>query len=254
MTDIRANDPALDDDDRLPWLEAVEEDDKEEGPSAAKLIASVVIALIVIGLVVGGIFWMQSNTRQPGASGGGEPEMIAAPDGDYKVKPGDPGGMQVEGKGDTTFAASEGADPKGVINTDAAPEAPVKATRPPAQAQPQAQTPTSGRPQQQAQAAPPRTPTPTPTPTPAPAPAPAPAAPAAGGASVQLGAFSSQAAANSAWKALSGRFKYLEPLSHSVVSAQVGGKTVYRLRASGADAKALCGRLRVAGESCVQVN
>jgi gluconate kinase len=32
MTDIRANDPALDDDDRLPWLEAVEEDDEKDGP------------------------------------------------------------------------------------------------------------------------------------------------------------------------------------------------------------------------------
>jgi len=233
MTDIRANDPALDDDDRLPWLEAVEEDDKEEGPSAAKLVASVVIALIVIGLVVGGIFWMQNN--DPGADAPvGEPEMIAAPKGDYKVKPGDPGGMQVEGKGDTTFAASEGADPKGVINTEAAPEAPVTVVRRPAPAP----APAPARPQQQAQAAP----------------APAPAAPAARGASVQLGAFSSQAAANSAWKALSGRFKYLEPLSHSVIPAQVGGKTVYRLRASGADAKSLCGRLRVAGESCVEVN
>jgi hypothetical protein len=70
---------------------------------------------------------------------------------------------------------------------------------------------------------------------------------------VQLGAFSSQASAERAWKALSGRFGYLAPLSHSVVSASVGGKTVYRLRASGADAKGVCGRLRVAGESCVEV-
>jgi hypothetical protein len=37
------------------------------------------------------------------------------------------------------------------------------------------------------------------------------------------------------------------------VSANVGGKTVYRLRAGGAEAKAVCGRLRVAGESCVEV-
>jgi cell division septation protein DedD len=236
MTDIRANDPALDDDDRLPWLEAVEEDERDDGPSAAKLIASVVIGLVIIGLVVGGVFWMQSGDPR-GAAPGGEPEMIAAPEGDYKVKPSDPGGMKVEGKGESAYAASAGADPKGVINTDAAPEAPVtKAAPAPAPA------PAPAR-QQQAQAAP------------APAPAPAPAAPAAGGgATVQLGAFSSQAGAEKAWKALAGRFGYLAPLSHSVVSAAVGGKTVYRLRASGGDAKALCGRLRVAGESCVEVS
>ena len=233
MTDIRANDPALDDDDRLPWLEAVEEDDAKDGPGAAKLIAFVVIGLLVIGLVVGGVFWMRSPDSG-GTAPGAEPEMIAAPEGDYKVKPGDPGGMQVEGKGDTAYAASEGADPKGVINVDAAPEAPVTA-------------------------APKQHPAPAPAPAakqqvPAPAPAPAPARPPAGGTTIQLGAFSSQAGANNAWKALSARFKYLAPLTHSVVPATVGGKTLYRLRASGADAGGLCNRLRIAGESCVVVD
>lgn len=235
MTDVRANDPALDDDDRLPWLEAVEEDDERDGPGAAKLLAFVVIGLVIIGLVVGGVFWM----RSPGGGGttapAGEPEIIAAPEGDYKVKPTDPGGMKVEGKGDTAFAASEGADPKGQINMDAVPEAPVAPT-PKQQSAQAAPAPAPAAPKQQA-----------------PAPAPAPARPAAGGATVQLGAFSSQAGAERAWKALSGRFSYLAPLSHSVASANVGGKTVYRLRASGPDAKGLCGRLRVAGESCVEV-
>ena len=236
MTDARANDPAMDEDDRLPWLEAVEEEDDTDGPGAAKLIAFVVIGLIIIGLVVGGVFWMRSPDSG-GTAPGGEPEMIAAPEGDYKVKPGDPGGMKVEGKGETAYAASEGADPKGVINVDAAPEAPVTATP----KQQPAPAPAPAAPKQQA-------------PAPAPAPVPArPAAPAAGGVTIQLGAFSSQASANNAWKALSGRFKYLAPLTPSVVSATVGGKTLYRLRASGPDAKGLCGRLRVAGESCVEV-
>ena len=228
MTDMRANDPGLDDDDRLPWLEAVEEDEASDGPGAAKLIAFVVIGLLVIGLVVGGVFWMRS-TDGGSADPAGEPELIAAPEGDYKVKPDDPGGMKVEGKGDTAYAASEGADPKGVINVDAAPEAPVVA------APKQQPAPAAAAPKQ------------------APA-APAPARPASGGATVQLGAFSSQAGANNAWKALSTRFKYLSPLSHSVVPATVNGKTLYRLRAGGPDAKGLCGRLRVAGESCVVVD
>jgi hypothetical protein len=240
MTDVRANDPALDDEDRLPWLEAVDEDERSEGPGAAKLIAFVIIGLVAIGLIVGGLFWMGSRVGQQGGAGG-EPEVIAAPEGDYKVKPDDPGGMKVEGEGDTAFATSEGADPKGAINVDAVPEAPVSRTPTP----------------EPAPAPTPAPPVAAPKPAPAPAPTPrtpAPAAPAAGGATIQLGAFSSQAGANNAWKALSGRFKYLAPLTQGVTSTQVGGKTLYRLRASGPGASELCGRLRVAGESCVVVN
>ena len=234
MTDVRADDPALDDEDRLPWLEAVDEDERSDGPGAAKLIAFVIIGLVAIGLIVGGLFWMGSRVGQ-NVGAEGEPEVIAAPEGDYKVKPDDPGGMKVEGEGDTAFATSEGADPKGSINVNAVPETPVTA---PPKAQP---------------APAPAAPAPKAAPAPAPK-APAPAAPAAGGANIQLGAFSSQAGANNAWKALSARFKYLAPLSHSVTSAQVGGKTLYRLRAGGPGAKDLCGRLRVAGESCVVVD
>jgi hypothetical protein len=43
-------------------------------------------------------------------------------------------------------------------------------------------------------------------------------------------------------------------MTHTVIPVQSGGKTLYRLRASGGDVKGVCGRLRVAGESCVEVN
>jgi len=205
--------------DRLPWLEAVEEDDDDGGPSFAKMAAWIVIGLIAIGIVVGGLFWAGNRNRE-----GGNGEIIAAPEGDYKVRPDDPGGMNVAGEGDTVYAASEGAQPSGRLGTNA-PEAPV--TRP--QQQPQAQ------------------------PSAPPAPAPRPA-PAAGGATIQLGAFSSQAGATRAWAALSGRFRYLAPLSHSVVPVQSGGRTLYRLRASGPDAQGVCRRLQVAGEACSVVD
>ncbi|HKT14910.1 MAG TPA: SPOR domain-containing protein, partial [Allosphingosinicella sp.] len=78
--------------------------------------------------------------------------------------------------------------------------------------------------------------------------------PAAAKDSVQLGAFSSSSAANNAWKTLASRFKYLEPLNHSVTTVSAGGKTLYRLRASGPNVDNLCGRLRVAGESCVSID
>lgn len=221
MTDGRADE--MGEDDRLPWLEAVEDEDAEGSPSAAKLIAAVIVGLIAIGLVVGGLFWLGSR----GATGG-EGELIAAPEGDYKVPPPERGGMEVEGEGDTAFAASEGAEPKARLNPDAMAEAPVTAPRPKVPA-PQAKAPPQAQP------------------------AATPEQPAAPGATVQLGAFSSQAAANNAWRALAGRFSYLAPLSHSVIPVESGGRTLYRLRASGPGAADVCRRLRVAGEDCAVV-
>jgi hypothetical protein len=234
MSDFRADDDRLDDDDRLPWLEAVDEDEQTGGPSALKLIVSVIIGLVAIGLVIGGVFWL----RDRGVTEG-KPEVIAAPKGDYKVRPTDPGGMKVEGTGETAFAASGGAEPRGRIDVDAVPEAPVSAPPKTVPAPPPAPA---------AVATPPSTP-----PAKAATPKPAETPPAAEGTSIQLGAFSSQAAATSAWKALSTRFKYLEPLSYSVTPVTSNGRTLYRLRASGPNAAALCSRLRVAGESCVAI-
>jgi len=214
-------------DDRLPWLEAVEEDDEREGPSALKLIASVVIGLVAIALIVGGLFWLGNRNRE-----GGNGEVIAAPQGDYKVRPDNPGGMNVQGTGDTAYAASEGAQPRAQLNAGAVPERPV--ARPAANAP--AANATATAPQ------PPARPAPAPAPTPAPA--------AGGGGSIQLGAFSSQASANRAWTGLSGRFRYLAPLNHSVIPVQAGGRTLYRLRAGGPGAADICRRLRIAGEDC----
>lgn len=227
MTDIRADDATpLDEEDRLPWLEAVDEDDESDGPSPLKLVAAVLIGLAAIGLVISSLFWWGNRGTSNGA-----PEVITAQSGDYKVKPDSPGGMKVEGSGETSFAASEGAIPKGTINVDAVPEEPVG--KAPAQPAPAAPAP----------AAAPA----------AKAPASAPAALSGPGGTIQLGAFSSGAAANTAWKSLATRFKYLEPLTHSVTPVSVGGKTLYRLRASGPKAGNLCGRLKVAGETCVSL-
>lgn len=215
MTDARAEE--LGDEDRLPWLEAVEENEDQGGPSVAKLIGAIVIGLVAIAVIVGGLFWLGDRNR---ADGNGE--TIAAPKGDYKVRPDQPGGMNASGEGDTAAAASAGAEPKGRINTNAVAEAPI------------------ARPQPAPKAPPAR----------APAQPPAPTAP---GGTIQLGAFSTPASANNAWRALSGRFRYLAPLGHSVVPVQSGGRTLYRLRASGPDAGSVCRRLQVAGEACAVV-
>jgi hypothetical protein len=245
MTDVRAED--MDEGDRLPWLEAVEEDDGGDGPSALKLIVAVLIGLAAIGAIVGGLFWL-GNRHAGGDAAPSEVATLKAPPGAYKVKPDSPGGMKVQGQGDSSFAASAGAEPKGQIDTNAVPEVPVSRTAP--AAAPAAQ------PARTAQAQPqPAKPAPAPAKPPAPAKAtPAPAPAAAGGARIQLGAFPNQAVAEKAWKSLSGRFTYLAPLTHNVEAAQVNGRTWYRLRAGGPGAAGICARLKVAGEQCLTID
>jgi cell division septation protein DedD len=247
MSDISRDRLDTADEDRLPWLEAVEDEDDEPGVGAGKLIAALVAGLIALGLIVGGVFWIRDRSANPGGSGEGE--LIAAPAGEYKERPVTPGGMQVEGTGDVSYGASEGADVNSAIDLTAIPEAPV--TEP--------QTPAAIEPVTAPAPAPKAKPTvvaKAPAPAPAkPAPAAAPAAPAAGGSgTIQLGAFSSEGKANAAWKSLSGRFSFLGGLTSSVTTVKAGDSTLYRLRAGGADSKGVCAKLRVAGESCVVVN
>lgn len=214
MTDTRLGGGRIDDDGRMPWLEPVEEDDQPSGPRFGKWIVLAILALVILGGAAGGYHWWS----QQGATGG-HGELIPAPPGPYKIRPTEPGGMDIDGEGDTAFAASEGADPKGTIDMSAVPEEPIM------KAAPKAAGRGSEAPNEQT-----------------------------GGGAIQLGAFSSEAAANSAWKGLAGRFAYLEPLTYTVIPIKTGDRTLYRLRASGPDAASICGRLRVAGESCVSVN
>ena len=99
----------LQDEDRLPWLEAVETDDEDEGVSGSKLAGLVLAGLLALGVLIGGIWWLRSQQQGPQGDG----TLIAAQEGDYKVKPDAPGGMKVEGQGDASFAASEGAEANG---------------------------------------------------------------------------------------------------------------------------------------------
>jgi cell division septation protein DedD len=93
---------------------------------------------------------------------------------------------------------------------------------------------------------------------PAPADAPA-AAPAivASGFGVQLGAFSSAERANEEWKKLQGDAAgMLDGLAPRVVVGESSGKTIYRLQAEVRDeaqARAICGGLKVAKKPCVPV-
>ena len=245
MTDNDRDTLPLQDEDRLPWLEAVDDDADEETISTGKLIGFAIAAIVALGVVIGGISLLRS---QEGPKGDGK--LIAAQEGDYKVRPDAPGGMKVEGQGDSSFAASEGAEANGKIDTNAAPETPVKGAKAPlakpgfsgAPAKPvaTASVPASGG---KLVAPPPAKPLPNA------------AMAAASGSLVQLGAFGSEAKANEAWTTLAKRFGYLSALPKSVVTAQVNGNQVYRLRANaGGQASTICGKLKVAGENCMIVN
>jgi cell division septation protein DedD len=80
-------------------------------------------------------------------------------------------------------------------------------------------------------------------------------APAAGGYGVQLGAFSSAERANEEWKKLrADTGGTLEGLAPRVVVGEAAGKTLYRLQAEVRDeaqARAICGGLKVANKACV---
>jgi cell division protein FtsN len=90
------------------------------------------------------------------------------------------------------------------------------------------------------------------------APAAAPASPAdSAGFGVQLGAFSSAERANAEWKKLQAQAAgTLDGLEPRVVVGESSGKTIYRLQAQVRDeaqARAICGGLKVAKKPCVPV-
>lgn len=245
MTEDTRDPLPLQDEDRLPWLEAVDDDADADTISTGKLIGWAVAALVALGVAIVGISFLQS---QPAPKGDGK--LIAAAEGDYKVRPDSPGGMKVEGQGDSSFAASEGAEANGKVDLNSTAEVPVKIAKPAAPkpgfsgavAKPvaTAAVPASGG---KLVKQPPARPLPNVAMT------------APGGSLVQLGAFGSEAKANEAWTSLAKRFAYLSALPKSVETAQVNGNQVYRLRANaGGEAATICGKLKVAGENCLIVN
>lgn len=228
------------DEDRLPWLETVD-DDYRDGPGVGRLILLILLGLAVIAAAIFGYHYYQ---RMQGSDGNGE--LIAAQEGDYKVKPDDPGGLKVEGEGESAIATSDGSNAgNATINVEAIPETPVTGTKAGTSASTTTgatktgvAVPASGGKLTVAPTGPGRMPA---------------AGGASGGALVQLGSFGSESEANAQWAKTSKRFAYLALLGKSVQQADVGGRKVFRLRVnagSAGQANELCGKLKVAGEAC----
>jgi hypothetical protein len=239
MGDYARDSLDLDDDDRLPWLEPAD-DETVERLSTLKLLLFILCALALVGVLIFGIWYVRGS---PGESDG-EGTLISAPKGDYKIAAKDADAKAFQGEGDATFPVSEGEDRDSHIDPSRLPEVPVTGGAAPSDATRAAPRPSAkvSAPVENAPAA-------------AGKKAP-PAALAAGGALIQLGAYGSEAVARDAWSKLSKRFDYLAPLGTSIEKATVGASIFYRLRAAApnaAQATMLCGKLKVAGESCLVV-
>jgi hypothetical protein len=233
----------LDDDDRLPWLEPADDDDGSDGLSTLKLILFILAGLVLLGAVVAGIWYLKDRQAR---SGGGEGTLIAAPPGDYKIAAKEADAKAFQGEGDASFPVSEGEDRDSKIDPSRLPEVPLTGAPPASAGAAKAPEKPSSKVTAPVGAA-----------VPAAGPKAAQAAGAAsGGPMIQLGAYGSEAVAKDAWNRLSKRFAYLAPLGTSIEKAAVGGGTFYRLRAtapSAAEASVMCGKLKVAGESCLVV-
>ncbi len=242
MGNGRMDSLALEDEDRLPWLEPAYDVQESDEVSLGRLGLLVLAGLLLIGLVFGGVYLARDHL-----GGGGRGELIKAPSGNYKIAAADADAKKFQGEGDAAFAASEGVDRGGRIDPARLPEAPI-VTGPVAKgpavdksaaaaAAKKVEAAVADRTGEKAEVTAAST------------------SQQLAGRSIQLGAYGNEALARDAWTRFSKRFDYLAELTHSIQPVTVGGTKFYRLRAqAGNHAGTICGKLKVAGESCLVVN
>jgi hypothetical protein len=210
-------------DEPLPWLAPVEDEDEPRGISARRMLAALVVVVLAGLLVAGTFFWL--GRRDVPVNG--PPQLIKAPPGPYKVKPSNPGGLDISGESETAFETSAGEDKDSQLDLNKLPEAPIAK---PVKEQPKTIPPNETKEPIAAEPKP---------------------APATGGSGsvVQLGAFANQAQAERAWTALSTRFPSVAALNKMVIPFS-GGIRLRAGAASPAAAKQACQTLKAAGENC----
>jgi len=210
------------DEGQLPWLQAVEDEEEPRGLSARKMVAALGVVLLAVVIVAATFFWLGSRD----GAVNGPPELIEAPSGPYKVKPPNPGGLDVAGESDTAFQTSAGEDSDAQLDLSKVPEAPV--AKPPS---PKPGFSTEVKPAPNETAPEPQPPT------------------VVRGSVIQLGAFANQTQAERAWTALSARFPSIGSMGKLIIPFPGG----IRLRATAgtpAEAKQACQALKAAGENC----
>lgn len=96
----------LDEEERLPWLESIDDDEDYDGGDSTRLIGFLIGGLVVLAALVGGIWW--ATHRGDGNELQADGSIIEAPKEPYKEAPKNPGGKTFAGTGDTSFQVSEG--------------------------------------------------------------------------------------------------------------------------------------------------
>lgn len=207
---------ALDDrDERLPWLES-DEEYEDDGFDGRTLAFALIGLLVAAAILAGG--WLLLRDAPDGemvADGG----TIEAPDAPYKTRPENAGGAEVVGTGDVSFEVAEGLTREGRLADNA-----------PAPNMDLGQVESEGQGEGEGRNATART-----------------------GVGVQIGAFSTRQAAQTAWQQFSGRFEGLQGMNYRILEGSADSGTIYRLQAvaaNGEAADALCRSIRASGGDC----
>lgn len=270
-----------------PWLQPVPEVEEEGGFFANRKATLITagVAVVLLTVFVAAIFTLYEDTPS------GEPRRIVAEEGPVRTKPDDPGGMEVAFQDKEVFDAANGVPAGGRVTLGAEPEQPVSeipdipedtatpkdtvtnvaaepasndaigdiaeavtgesVTSPDPKLQPTAQNITNSEVGTEAVSE--QAPTAT-------EPVIATTAPTDASAyRVQLGAYGSEAGAETAWRAARGKFpNQLSTLTPSYEAVSSGGRTLYRLRlgpiSSRGDADQVCIALRAQQQACIVVN
>lgn len=216
MADIGFRDDdrlALGEERSLPWLASGLEDEEDDALDMRRVAFVAAIAFAIL-LLFAAAFWAVSAAGgDPAESARGE--VIAAPEGPYKVRPENSGGRTFERTGDAAPGAAEGRTQ----------QIQLKGSE------------TVAEPEESASV---------------PAPSPTATSPAKPGIGVQIGAYRSHGRAEQAWAELSAR-DVLSGRDYRIERARADIGTVYRLQALAPDlaaANALCGELKAVGMDC----
>jgi hypothetical protein len=121
---------------RLPWLEADDEEEEYQGYNTGQLASLFILGVLALAVIGGGIWWAVHQRKDEVLVADGS--VISAPAIPYKERPKNPGGKTFEGTGDTSFAVSEGRTRPGKLGeTPAAKPATPPAPKASASAAPQ---------------------------------------------------------------------------------------------------------------------
>lgn len=225
-----------DSDEPLPWLEA-DDDFENSRDDSGRLVVIGLLGLLAVAMVLGAIWWLFRDRPDPTIVADGS--VISAPEEPYKARPENPGGREVTGTGDTSFAVGQGQVREGRIGGNDAPAPSIDREQASATAgagttsntgavSGAAAAANNGAPAQGAAAA-------------------------ASGVGVQVGAYSTREGAQAGWNQLAGRFEALRGRSHRILEGTADSGTIFRLQAvteNLADAETLCRSMRAAGGDC----